>query len=70
MIARSEFGERMLNGSKQFPNPMSVIVIIRIIVPHAVNAGNRFWQTSDAWFTSIRLFFAFAVLSNPKALKV
>jgi hypothetical protein len=60
----------MLNGSKQFPNPMSVIVIIRIIVPHAVSTGNRFWQTSDTWFTSIRLFFAFAVLSNPKALKV
>jgi hypothetical protein len=68
MIARSEFGERMLNGSKQFPNPMNVIVIIRIIVPHSVNAGNRFWQTSDAWFTSIRLFFAFAVLSDSKAL--
>jgi hypothetical protein len=70
MIARSEFGERMLNGSKQFPHPMSVIIIIRIIVPHVVNAGKRFWQTSDAWFTSITLFFAFAVLSNPKALKV
>jgi hypothetical protein len=49
---------------------MSIIIIIRIIVPHAVNAGNRFWQTPDAWSTSIRLFFAFAVLSNPKALKV